>query len=115
MDGDADAEGEGALALVNVAVAHAVGAVDGHPEGGIQPGQQSVGLGRRGGPSGDLSDGAGAVAAGSGRSALTGGLAVGRLPLPVTPDVGDGRCARSRPWVTQSKVAGIMQATSLAA
>ena len=37
MDGHADAEGQGGLALGEVAVADAVGAVGGNPEGGIQP------------------------------------------------------------------------------
>jgi hypothetical protein len=37
VDGHADAEGEGGLALLDVAVADAVGAVGGHPEGEVEP------------------------------------------------------------------------------
>ena len=37
VDSDADPEGEGGLALGDVAVADAVGAVSGHPEGGVEP------------------------------------------------------------------------------
>jgi len=37
VDGHPDPEGEGDLALGDVAVADAVGAVGGHPEGGVEP------------------------------------------------------------------------------
>jgi len=37
VDGHADAEGQGGLALGEVAVADAVGAVGGNPEGRIEP------------------------------------------------------------------------------
>jgi hypothetical protein len=37
VDGHPDPQGEGGLALGDVAVAEAVRAVGGHPEGGVQP------------------------------------------------------------------------------